>query len=433
MIWTSHCWCINGLVFVRLLVDIHWPVHGFPLHPLESAVELKTQRYIFKMHTWRGERLKVQCDARIAGFDVTKVKVVSALYLRRLSHSDCNPNDPVMTLVQLTYNNNSLHGGNSFHAVGASEDWTFHAEGMALNHDGTNALTAWVGITVAHARPEDSGLYKCDSEVQPTDMSGSTESVSNFVTVTVSPLKKDPSSTHVPVDKSLTAFYYDSSLIKPSENHKYADESVTITCFPRLLKRAPTLPFTVGEIHMLFLPLYHPSTDFITVASYFPDADQFYENAPPQRMWEINHVGTNKSISRDMDSLTLRIDISIHRLSRMDTGIFRCEVTDKSNTAVYIGEAGLKVSGVINALSGSCHPPRPGEHKSSSLEDDGIPSYLNQPLDTFPGKKSTFDLQTDSALSNDTNGNTSTVEDKDKKKEKEKSMKDDPEIGRAHV
>ena len=66
-----------------------------------------TRREYIHVHKWQGETVKVQCDARLAGFDTSKVKVVWTLHLRRLSYSGCNPKDPVMTLVGLAHNDSN--------------------------------------------------------------------------------------------------------------------------------------------------------------------------------------------------------------------------------------------------------------------------------------------------------------------------------------
>ncbi|GFR95577.1 hypothetical protein ElyMa_002697100, partial [Elysia marginata] len=125
--------------------------------PLPLVTAGEERRY--SLHRISGQRARIHCDAHMAGFDVVKVKVVWSLALRRLSESGCNPKDPVMTLVELGHVHSRLEGDQMYQFVDGPLDWAFHAEGAALNKDMTNAHTAWVGLTIGHARLEDSGTY----------------------------------------------------------------------------------------------------------------------------------------------------------------------------------------------------------------------------------------------------------------------------------
>ncbi|RUS75560.1 hypothetical protein EGW08_016685 [Elysia chlorotica] len=359
MAWARLFHGYAGLVRVlALLACFQQLSFGFPFKALNAPEEPTKRRY--ELHKKRGDRVKIQCDAFVVGFS-RKVKVVWALRLRRLSHAGCNPKDPAMTLVELIHTNGSLEEHQIYRAIKEPPKWKIYARGAALNKDLTNIWTAWVGLAIAEVEPQDSGIYRCDALVGELDDSLSKTSRSSYTTLTVS--VAEPAVGHIhptplPLDASLTATDYDRSVLNPSENHQRPGGSVNISCVPRLLARAPMLPFSVSSIEVQFLPFHLPDSDFITVSRYQASSDRMYTKPPPHRNWLFSNVGTRPEFDRSVDSLHMRIDIRIPAVTKEETGIFRCSVTDGATNAVYSGEAGLKVSDESDFRSGFCETPK---------------------------------------------------------------------------
>ena len=81
------------------------PLTGFPFREMTPPIESKTERY--RLYNAQGDKVKIQCDARMVGYDANTIKVVWALTLRRLSRAGCNPKDPVLTLAEIKHSNGS--------------------------------------------------------------------------------------------------------------------------------------------------------------------------------------------------------------------------------------------------------------------------------------------------------------------------------------
>ncbi|GFN82752.1 hypothetical protein PoB_000925800 [Plakobranchus ocellatus] len=309
----------------------------------------------YHLHAWRGEHVRIQCDARVAGFNLSRVGVVWKLQLHRLAESGCNPKDPVATLVELEHGNSGSEADQVYSAIKGVPGWTIHAEGAKLNSKQTNAQSAWVGIHMDKVRLEDSGTYRCDALVGEANGSLPKKSKSSYTSVVVSTRDKTlPDFSHITTEESAASVDYDSSVIGQGQNHRLIGQPVNITCAPGLLLQAPTQPFSVSALHIRFLPFWSPGSSFQTVAEYVADVDSFVSNAPRGRNWIFKHEGLRPEYARSMDSRHLRIEIIIPSVIMQDTGIFDCAVTKATTNNTYHGEAGLKVTFDPKLQAGQC-------------------------------------------------------------------------------
>ncbi|KAK3705139.1 hypothetical protein RRG08_005528 [Elysia crispata] len=345
------------VMLIAFVACFHRLGFGFPFREMTPPIESKTERY--RLYNAQGDKVKIQCDARMVGYDANTIKVVWALTLRRLSRAGCNPKDPVLTLAEIKHSNGSSKADQIYKTIREPPHWKLHAQDAALGKDMSNILTAWIGLSIKQARLEDSGVYRCDAVAGEQD--GSKVSKSSYTTVIVSaPDDKAAASSAVSEEQPIASANYDSSVVKPMENHRRVGQTVNITCAPRLLRSAPLLPFSVSQIIIRFLPFHLPDVNFVPVAVL--DLDTFYTNPLPDRKWEFSYVGITQN-NRKMDSLLMRIDIGIPSVSIKETGIFRCSVTEDLTGKIYEGEAGLKVSNVSDFRSGFCKPPRHDEEE----------------------------------------------------------------------
>lgn len=324
-----------------------------------QSLQITTQnRYL--LHKFLGQRIKIHCDIHMTGFLVTNVKVVWSLALHRLSTSGCDPKDPVMTLVELAYVNSQMDADQLYQFVDAPRGWTFHAEGAALNQVGTNAHTAWIGITIESARLEDSGIYRCDALVGELDGSVANVSRSSFTEFRVTSRDHNlPGFTHITRQEALSALDYDSSVILPTENHRRVGQSVNVTCSPSLLRNAPRFPFPVSSAAIIFLPFHQPDSEFRKVASYSAQKGSIKLHPLAPSHWKLGQEKAANESSDVKNSSRLRIVIEIPAVTLEDTGIFLCTVTKATTGNIYQGEAGLKVSRDANLLPGYCDPSGP--------------------------------------------------------------------------
>ena len=99
--------------------SVYWTIEAVPV-PQETTTSVRPRGEHYYLHRWRGEKVKVYCDARMAGFDISKVKIVWRLQLRFLSDSGCNPRDPVITLVELVHIQGKPEEDQIYHSVSKS-------------------------------------------------------------------------------------------------------------------------------------------------------------------------------------------------------------------------------------------------------------------------------------------------------------------------
>ncbi|KAK3705136.1 hypothetical protein RRG08_005526 [Elysia crispata] len=330
---------------------------GLQCLTLASPTPRDAQKTSYHLQKWRGEKVRIHCDAGMAGFNVNKVKVVWALHLRLLSDSGCNPKDPVITVVELGHTHSNLDADQIYQFINGPRGWTFHAEGAALNQHKSNAHSAWVGLTIDHAEIENSGVYRCDALVGEENSSLPQTSKSTFTVLTVSGKDQTvPGHSHMTIEESIFASEYDSSLIKATENHKRVGQSVHITCAPRLLQNVPAFQFRVSVLQINFLPFFKAGSELSPVARYSADDDTFLEKPPTGRQWNFSYQGINGKRDRSLDSSYLSIDIEIPSLVIEDTGIFVCAVRKARTEITFNAEAGLKVSNDSGFQSGYCDP-----------------------------------------------------------------------------